>query len=70
MVEPPTLAEVVYVLVGVYGYPARRIRAELLDLIHTDAIRLEKALLERAVTDALAKLSPELDLTGCNRASG
>ena len=61
VVEPLTLAEVVYVLAGVYGYPAQRIRAELLDLLHTDAVRLETTLLERAVIDALMKLSPKLD---------
>lgn len=61
VVEPLTLAEVVYVLAGVYGYSVERIRSELLALINTDAIRLETALLERAVIDALAKLSPKLD---------
>ena len=61
VVEPLTLAEVVYVLAGVYGYPVERIRTELLDLIHTDAVWLETTLLERAVTDALTKLSSELD---------
>ena len=61
VVEPLTLAEVVYVLAGVYGYPVERIRTELLDLIHTDAVWLETTLLERAVTDALMKLSSELD---------
>lgn len=61
MIEPLTLAEVVYVLAGVYRYPVERIRTELLDLIHTDAVRLETALLERAVIDALTKLSSKLD---------
>lgn len=61
VVEPLTLAEVVYVLSGVYGYPVERIRTELLDLINTDAVRLETTLLERVVTDALARLSPKLD---------
>ena len=61
MVEPLTVAEVVYVLSGVYGYPVERIRSELLDLINTEAVRLETTLLERAVLDALAKLSAKLD---------
>lgn len=61
MVEPLTLARVIDVLSGVYGYPVERVRTELLDLINTDAVRLETTLLERAVLDALAKLSPKLD---------
>lgn len=61
VVEPLTLAEVVYVLSGIYHYPIERIKAELLALINTDAVRLETTVLERAVLDALAKLSPKLD---------
>lgn len=61
VVEPLTLAEVIYVLSGVYQYPVERIKGELLALINTDAVRLETTLLERAVIDALSKLSPKLD---------
>lgn len=61
VVEPLTLAEVVYVLSGIYHYPIERIKTELLALINTDAVRLETTVLERAVLDALAKLSPKLD---------
>lgn len=61
VVEPVTIAEVVYVLTGIYGYSHERVKSELLALIGTDAVRLETALLERAVIEALAWLSPKLD---------
>lgn len=59
--NPSTLAEVIYVLSGVYNYSAQRIKRELLALLSTDAVRLETTLLERAVIDALSKLSAKLN---------
>ena len=61
VIEPLTLAEVIYVLSGVYGYSVERIKRELLALLSTDALRLETTVLERAVIEALAKLSAKLD---------
>ena len=61
VVEPLILAEVIYVLSGVYSYPIERIQSELLALLSTDAVRLETTLLERVVIEALSKLSAKLD---------
>ena len=58
VLEPLTVAEVICVLTGVYGYPLERVRGELLALMSTDAFKVEY---ERAVGDALARLSPKLD---------
>jgi len=58
LVEPLTVAEVVYVLTGVYGYPVERARSELLALLTTGAVKLEH---ERAVLDALSRMSERLD---------
>lgn len=58
LVEPLTVAEVVYVLTGVYGYPAERVKGELLALLTTGAVKLEH---ERAVLDALSRMSERLD---------
>lgn len=61
VVEPLTLAEVIYVLSGVYNYPIERIKSELLALLSTNAVRLETTLLERAVIEALSRLTVKLD---------
>lgn len=58
MLEPLTVAEVIYVLTGVYGYTLERVKGELLALVSTDAFKVEY---ERAVSDALSRLSPKLD---------
>lgn len=58
VLEPLTVAEVVYVLTGVYGYTLDRVKGELLALISTDALKVEY---ERAVSDALSRLSSKLD---------
>lgn len=58
VLEPLTVAEVVYVLSGVYGYPLERVKGELLALLTTGAVRLEH---ERAVLDALSRMSGRLD---------
>jgi len=58
MLEPLTVAEVIYVLNGVYGYTLERVKGELLALVSTDAFKVEG---ERAVSDALSRLSPKLD---------
>ena len=56
--EPLTVAEVVYVLGGVYGYSVERIKQELLALLATGALVVEH---EGAVLDALTKMTPKLD---------
>ena len=61
VIEPMTLAEVIYVLLGVYGYSHERVKNELLALLSTEVVRFETMALERAATDALSKLSPKLD---------
>lgn len=61
VVEPLIVAEVIYVLTGVYGYSHERVKKELLALLSTDAVRFENMVLERAVFDALARLTPKLD---------
>lgn len=58
LVEPLTVAEVIYVLNGVYDYSIERVRSELLALLTTGAIKLEY---ERAVLDALSRMSERLD---------
>jgi predicted nucleic acid-binding protein len=58
LVEPLTVAEVVYVLSGVYGYSIERVRSELLALLTTGAVKLEY---ERALLDALSRMSERLD---------
>jgi len=58
VLEPLTVAEVIYVLTGVYGYPLERVRSELLALLTTGAVKLEY---ERAVLDALSRMSEKLD---------
>ncbi len=58
VLEPLTVAEVIYVLTGVYGYPLERVKGELLALLTTGAVRLEY---ERAVLDALSRMSQKLD---------
>ena len=61
VLEPLILAEVIYVLLGVYGYSHERVRDELLALLSTEVVRFETVGLERAAIDALSKLSPKLD---------
>lgn len=56
--EPLTVAEIIYVLTGVYGYPLERVRSELLALLTTGAVKLEY---ERAVLNALTRMSEKLD---------
>ena len=58
VLEPLTVAEVIYVLTGVYDYPLDRVKSELLALMSTDAFKVE---FDRAVSDALSRLSPKLD---------
>lgn len=58
VVEPLTVAEVIYVLNGVYDYSIERVRSELLALLTTGAVKLEY---ERAVLDALSRMSGRLD---------
>lgn len=58
VVEPLTVAEVIYVLNGVYDYSIERVRSELLALLTTGAVKLEY---ERAVLDALSRMSERLD---------
>ncbi len=58
VLEPLTVAKVIYVLTRVYGYPLERVKGELLALMSTDAFKVEY---ERAVNDALSRLSPKLD---------
>lgn len=58
MLEPLTVAEVIYVLTGVYGYTLERVKGELLALMSAEAFKVEY---ERAVSDALSRLSPKLD---------
>lgn len=58
LVEPLTVAEVIYVLNRVYDYPIERVRSELLALLTTGAVKLEY---ERAVLDALSRMSERLD---------
>ncbi len=58
VLEPLTVAEVIYVLTGVYAYTLDRVKSELFALITTDAFKLEQ---QRAVIDALSRLSPKLD---------
>jgi predicted nucleic acid-binding protein len=58
VLEPLMVAEVIYVLTGVYGYPLERVRSELLALLTTGAVKLEY---ERAVLDALTRMSEKLD---------
>ena len=57
-VEPLTVAEVVYVLSGVYGYEVSRSREELLALLTTGALTVEH---EGAVLDALVRMSKQID---------
>lgn len=58
MVEPLTVAEVVYVLGGVYEYEVDRSREELLALLTTGAVVVEH---EGAVLDALVRMSKQMD---------
>jgi predicted nucleic acid-binding protein len=58
VLEPLTVTEVIYVLTGVYSYTLERVKSELLALVTTDAFKLEH---ERAVIDALSRLSLKLD---------
>lgn len=58
LVEPLTVAEVIYVLGGVYDYSVERVRSELLALLTTGAVKIEY---ERAVLDALSRMSERLD---------
>ena len=58
VLEPLTVAKVIYVLTGVYGYPPERVKGELLALMSTDAFKVEY---ERAVGDALSRLSSKLN---------
>ncbi len=58
VLEPLTVAEVIYVLTGVYSYPLERVKSELLALLTTGAVKLEH---ERAVLDALSRMSRKLD---------
>lgn len=61
VIEPLILTEVIYVLLGVYGYTHERARNELLALLSTEVVRFETMALERAAIDALSKLSPKLN---------
>ena len=58
IVEPLTVAEVVYVLGGVYTYEVDRSREELLALLTTGAVAVEH---EGAVLDALMRMSKRID---------
>lgn len=58
MLEPLTVAEVIYVLTGVYDYSLERVKGELLMLFTSGAVRLEH---ERAVLDGLSRMSQKLD---------
>ncbi len=61
VIDPLILAEVIYVLLGVYSYSHERVKDELLALLSTEVVRFEAVGLERAAIDALSKLSLKLD---------
>ena len=58
VVAPLIVAEVIYVLGGVYGYEVERTRRELLALLTTGAITVEH---EGAVLSALVRMSKQID---------
>jgi hypothetical protein len=60
VLEPLTVAEVVYVLSGIYGYSPERAKGELLALLTTGAVRLAH---ERAVLDNLSPVVTSLPPT-------